>query len=108
MKSEYGPHRNRHYWLVPESYPFIAVALVLAAIGWWVHPSLLVVFLLLTAFVVFFFRNPKRETPNNQNIVIAPADGKIIDVVEVEEKRFFEGAGEKGEYLYVAPECACE
>jgi phosphatidylserine decarboxylase len=39
--------------------------------------------------VVQFFRNPKRNTPINPNHVIAPADGKLVVIEEVEEPEYF-------------------
>lgn len=48
---------------------------------------------LLSAFVVVtilqFFRNPTREFTTGDNLVIAPADGKIVVVEETEEKEYF-------------------
>ena len=47
---------------------------------------LFVVFVLLTAFFVFFFRDPERELPPlDPGSVICPADGKVIDISEVSE-----------------------
>ena len=39
--------------------------------------------------VLQFFRNPKRETPINENHIIAPVDGKIVIIKEVYEKEYF-------------------
>ena len=39
--------------------------------------------------VLQFFRNPKRETPINENNLIAPVDGKIVIIKEVYEKEYF-------------------
>ena len=68
-----------------EGYPFIGGALALAAVftllGMYQHPGFYApaaLFQLLTAFIVFFFRNPERRTPDNENAVIAPADGVVI------------------------------
>ena len=36
-----------------------------------------------------FFRNPKRETPINENHLIAPVDGKVVIIQEVFEKEYF-------------------
>ena len=48
--------------------------------------SLFFVFFLLTAFFVFFFRDPERELPPLEpGSVICPADGRIIDVSETFE-----------------------
>ena len=47
---------------------------------WWVAGFLL----LLTLFMAFFFRDPKRVPPSDPNIVVSPADGKVtrVDVTE--------------------------
>jgi len=36
--------------------------------------------LLLSAFVAFFFRNPRREIPGDPNVIVSPADGKVVKV----------------------------
>jgi phosphatidylserine decarboxylase len=38
----------------------------------------------LAAFVVSFFRNPNRAIPPGDGVVVSPADGRIIDVAEIE------------------------
>ena len=43
---------------------------------WWVGLLLLVV----AAFMAFFFRDPKRVPPEDPNVVVAPADGKVTRV----------------------------
>ncbi|MBO6515330.1 MAG: phosphatidylserine decarboxylase family protein [Bacteroidia bacterium] len=54
-------------------------------------------YLTITAAVVIFglflqfFRNPARNTVLNPNHVIAPADGKVVVIEEVEEPEYFEG-----------------
>ncbi len=53
----------------------------------------LIIFLFLSLdffiLVVQFFRNPKRNTPINPKHVIAPADGKLVVIEEVEEPEYF-------------------
>lgn len=50
---------------------------------------LLIIFsILLLAFTFYFFRDPERTTPQDENIIIAPADGKIIFIKEVFEDKF--------------------
>ena len=77
--------RNTNTPIAVEGYPFIcgflAVTLLMALLGHYLHPAFLapaLLFLLLTLFTVFFFRNPQRETPTNENAVVAPADGVVI------------------------------
>ena len=36
--------------------------------------------LLLAAFVVYFFRDPEREIPAGERLILAPADGKIVAI----------------------------
>ena len=59
--------------------PFIGGALALgllsgAALGW----ALAVPFLLLGAFFVFFFRDPRRRAPSGDDAVLSPADGRVL------------------------------
>jgi phosphatidylserine decarboxylase len=38
----------------------------------------------ITVFVACFFRNPPREIAGGENSIVAPADGRVIDVAEIE------------------------
>ena len=40
-------------------------------------------FLLLTFFVAFFFRDPERTAPADDRLVLAPADGRVVTVEEI-------------------------
>jgi len=44
---------------------------------------------LFSIFNLVFFRDPQRTIPQNPNAIISPADGKIIQITEVEEHDFF-------------------
>jgi phosphatidylserine decarboxylase len=46
---------------------------------------------LLVAFILFFFRDPDREITEGDNLVISPADGKVVLVQDVEEDRYIKG-----------------
>jgi len=80
--------RNQNTPFAKEGYPFIAglafVTVVFAALGW---SALTFVFLALTIFTAWFFRNPERTAPSGEKLVIAPADGKVIFVGPVSEPR---------------------
>ncbi len=41
--------------------------------------------------ILQFFRNPKRDVQFNLNEIIAPVDGKVVVIEEVEEKEYFLG-----------------
>jgi phosphatidylserine decarboxylase len=63
--------------------------LLLFAVGWTV-PA--VVALVLTAFVVNFFRDPERRVPPDPRLIVAPADGRVIKVAQVEDNRFLQSS----------------
>jgi phosphatidylserine decarboxylase len=43
----------------------------------------------LILFSLFFFRDPDRKIPKGENLIISPADGKVIVIEEIQEKKFF-------------------
>lgn len=45
--------------------------------------------LVLAGLVVYFFRVPKRDVVKNEKHVLAPADGRIVEILEVEESEYF-------------------
>jgi phosphatidylserine decarboxylase len=72
-----------------EGIPFIAfiafVTLILTLLG---YDLLALLALLLTAFVTYFFRDPERITPDDEDVVVSPADGKVILVEKIFDDRF--------------------
>lgn len=66
----------------------LAVALLFGVL---VHPVAAVPFAAFSLFAAWFFRNPQRTTPADENAVISPADGVICQVTEVEEKEHLGG-----------------
>jgi phosphatidylserine decarboxylase len=72
----------------PAGIPFIAIFLVFTIIIGWLWSPLFFVGLVLTVWCVYFFRNPERFTPvlsgaNKNNLIISPADGKVIEVSKI-------------------------
>jgi phosphatidylserine decarboxylase len=63
-----------------EGYPFIAIAAVVTAALALVSTSLFWIGFGLTLWVVLFFRDPVRVTPDHPDLVISPADGVISQV----------------------------
>ncbi len=75
--------RNALVPIHPEGYKFIAIFLVASIILGLLWEPLLWIGLLLTAWCTWFFRDPPRVTPVNDDFVIAPADGRISHVTKV-------------------------
>ncbi len=58
---------------------FAAVSLMLALIG----PNLGWIGLLLTAWCIYFFRNPARVVPQREGLLVSPADGVVCQILSV-------------------------
>ncbi|OGP60274.1 MAG: phosphatidylserine decarboxylase [Deltaproteobacteria bacterium RBG_13_49_15] len=48
-----------------------------------------------TAFIIFFFRDPRRIVPDGPGFVVAPADGRVISLETVNETPLFSGTCRK-------------
>lgn len=69
--------------LHPEGRRFVAIfALITAGLYWFAGP-LGWVGVVLTFWCVYFFRDPERVTPDADGLIIAPADGVVLPIVEV-------------------------
>jgi phosphatidylserine decarboxylase len=87
----------------PEGRVFIviawAVALVLIGLAvaktsaWWIVAAAL--WGVLAVWVVAFFRDPERAWSRGERLIVAPADGKVVSVVQVDEPAFFQGRAER-------------
>jgi phosphatidylserine decarboxylase len=69
-----------HPIIAREGWPFLAVAVMAAALvtwwgGWWAAPLWLI-----ALFVLQFFRDPPRRIPEGAALVVSPADGRIVAV----------------------------
>ncbi len=69
--------------MVRDGVPFVVIplviALICAALGFWLIWFWIgcVLFVLVTAFMAYFFRDPRRSIPLEPGIVLSPADGKV-------------------------------
>lgn len=74
-----------------EGYPFIAFFAVITIITF-VIGNIWITFmpLILTLFMLYFFRDPERKTPEGEGLFISPADGKIILIKDIFEKDYLE------------------
>jgi len=82
--------------MVKEGIPFVLATLMLAAvfavlyfwIGGIVFLTGIGLFLLLTAFMAYFFRDPQRNVPGEAGIVVSAADGRVTRVETRENGKF--------------------
>ena len=65
-----------------EGWPFIALFAAANVLAFLFAPLLGYLFLPLTIWCVAFFRDPERQTPDAPGLIISPADGKLLPVVE--------------------------
>ena len=83
-----------------EGYPFVATGVLLAGLGWvgvaagiggpWLRGAagLLTV---ISVFTIWFFRDPAPVVPEDVGAVVAPGQGKVISISEVDEPTFMGG-----------------
>ncbi len=73
----------------PEGRPFIlgAWALLMALLLLGFTPAAWL-WLAVTIWVMAFFRDPERDGPRDPGLLIAPADGKVVSVREIDEPDF--------------------
>jgi phosphatidylserine decarboxylase len=82
--------------IAPQGYPLILAGVVLiflGAIGHW--PWLIILGCLASGFFAYFFRDPERDVPGGPEAIISPADGKVVEVDEVQENEFLKSAARR-------------
>ena len=83
-----------------EGYPFVAIGVLLAALGWvgvaagiggpWLR-GVAGLLSLIPLFTLWFFRDPAPVVPEDAGAVVAPGQGKVISISEVDEPTFMGG-----------------
>ena len=79
-------------WFILGAWAIAVLLIVLAArsgaAGWWIGAAL---WTALAIWVVAFFRDPERSWSLGERNIVAPADGKVVSVVETGEPAFHGG-----------------
>jgi len=78
--------------IAKEGYRYIAVlAAITIILGIFLSPYWSIVPGTLTMFTAFFFRNPDRTVPEDQTLILSPADGTVMNIEEIIEDAFLNG-----------------
>jgi len=67
-----------------EGYKFLAIAILITVFLYFFSGFLGLVSLVLTVWVYYFFRDPERTSINDDNYLVSPADGLVVQVQETE------------------------
>ncbi len=80
-----------------EGFRFIGIGVALAVISSIISSTLMWFFILLSVFVAFFFRNPKRGIPDGDELIVSPSDGTVT-AINLEEPPVELGLGSEKRY----------
>ena len=67
----------------PEGYKFLAISGVITVILWLMSNFFGFIFVIITIWVYYFFRDPDRIIIQNDNFLVSPADGIISGIKEI-------------------------
>ena len=85
-------HKEGRFILVGFFLTFLIISVLIYAFTPAYYSYLLILpFWILYGFIIWFFRNPDRFGESSPYDVIAPVDGKVVVIEEVEEKEFIKG-----------------
>ncbi len=68
-------------------WPLLAITILLAATYWYLAPVPAV----LLCLIVYFFRDPPRAIPTDPGLLVAPADGKVVEITRLPHDEFIGG-----------------
>jgi phosphatidylserine decarboxylase len=71
------------FLMVKEGFPFVIVpaiiALIFGSLQIWI---VAVIFVAIALFMAYFFRDPHRNTPSEDNVIVSAADGRVTRIEE--------------------------
>lgn len=74
----------------------VAISIIIFFLGLYqnngiIEISLILLSLILLIFTLNFFRDPDRKSPGKDDVVISPADGRVLLVKEVDDNKYING-----------------
>ncbi len=70
---------------------FVLIVISILAQSTYIKYPLLILAIFILLFTLNFFRDPDRTPPNKDNVIVSPADGKVLIIKEVVDERFING-----------------
>ena len=74
--------------IIREGYYFAGTALLIALILYFINPYAAILPGVLACYCLYFFRNPKRNIPADENLIVSPADGTVQEIVHLDNDDF--------------------
>ena len=81
---------------------FILIVLSIYLDNNFVRIPLIILSVFLIIFTLNFFRDPERTVPNKSNIVVSPADGRVLFVKDVIDEKFHKWQSKNSCNIYVS------
>ena len=80
------------FYFLSSSIPVLSLLIFIGTLG-------------LLLFLISFFRIPKRQLTIRENAIVAPADGKVVVIEEVQADEYFT---DRRIHFYESAKCACK
>lgn len=80
-------------WAIFIVFALIAIAIIVN--NGYIRYPLIILAVLLLVFTLNFFRDPDRTPPKTENVVLSPADGKVLIIKDVYEKRYLDSEAQQ-------------
>ncbi len=80
-------------WAIFIVFALIAIAIIVN--NGYIRYPLLILAVLLLVFTLNFFRDPERTPLKTENVIISPADGKVLIIKDVFEKRYLDSEAQQ-------------
>lgn len=78
-----------------ESIPYIIILVLVGIILYFLFPVTSIIPALVLIFVFYFFRDPDRDILNDENSILSPADGTVMDIIEIADDSYIGGKAVK-------------